>query len=157
MTTDRAKNNGHYIPLLTSQNNTWSETNASDEVAFDLGEDTQGPLNLGYLITRQSNLDQDPEQNSDQATSQRLAIIGDGDFLSNSYIGNASNLELGMALANWLVEDDALIAIPVKTTLDNSLTLTAMQSAFISIFFLIVLPLSLLIMGFTVWKIRRNR
>lgn len=139
------------LPLLISQDNTWSETGAIDEqepAVFDLGSDTQGPLNLAYLLTRFSN---------EHDTEQRIAVVGDGDFLSNTYIGNASNIELGVALANWLIEDDALISIPLKTTIDNQLTLSKNQSLVIGLGFLIVAPLLLLAIGFWVWWIRRRR
>ncbi|NQY26689.1 MAG: GldG family protein [Piscirickettsiaceae bacterium] len=141
------------LPLLISAENTWSETAAIDEnlelpPLFDLGDDTYGPLYLGYLLTQTSN---------ENDNEQRIAIIGDGDFLSNTYIGNGSNLELGIALMNWLTGDDDLISIPVKTTLDNQLELTKTQSLFIGLGFLIVIPLLLLIIGFVLWRYRRRR
>ncbi len=138
-------------PLLTTQDNVWSETsslNEQEEPIFDLGIDTAGPLNIGYLLTRFSD---------DRDSEQRIAIIGDGDFLSNTYIGNASNLELGVALINWLVEDDDLIAIPLKTTIDNQLTLSKKQSLVIGLGFLMAIPLLLLAIGFYLWWTRRRR
>ncbi|MFW5450366.1 MAG: GldG family protein [Methylophagaceae bacterium] len=144
------------VPLLTTQDNVWSETGPIDEnpdqaLVFDLGNDTAGPLNLGILLSRF------PDENSVKDTEQRLAIIGDGDFLSNTYIGNAANLELGIALMNWLAEDDSLIAIPVKTTLDNQLELTATQSIIIGLGFLIVIPVLLLSIGLWLWWYRRKQ
>lgn len=137
------------MALLTTQDNTWSETTLINEgMAFDLGQDTAGPLNLGYLLSRFTN---------DMDTEQRIAVIGDGDFLSNTYVGNASNIELGVALINWLVEDDELISIPLKTTIDNQLELTKMQSLVIGLGFLIALPLLLLTIGFGLWWTRRRR
>ena len=139
------------LPLLTTQDNTWSETSSLDEQdapSFDLGDDTSGSLNLGYLLTRFNDL---------HDAEQRIAIIGDGDFLSNTYVGNASNIELGVALVNWLVEDDALISIPLKTTLDNQLELSKVQSLFIGLGFLMAVPLLLLAIGFWLWWTRRRR
>ena len=141
------------LPLLITAENTWSETGPIDEnldlpPIFDLGNDTAGPLNLGYLLTKTSN---------ETDNEQRLAIIGDGDFLSNTYIGNGANLEIGLALMNWLAGDDDLINIPVKTTLDNQLELSRTQSLFIGLGFLIAIPLLLLIIGFVLWRYRRRR
>jgi ABC-type uncharacterized transport system involved in gliding motility auxiliary subunit len=151
--------NGHvdwqYLPLLTTQSNVWSETTLPEKGAeqpfvFNLGNDTQGPLNIGYLLTRtMTRNDKNPEQ--------RIAVIGDGDFLSNTYLGNGSNLEFGMAIMNWLAGDDALISIPVKTTLDNQLELNQTQSLFIGIGFLIVMPLLLLGIGLSLWWYRRRQ
>ncbi len=146
-------NDWNYLPLLISAENTWSETGPIDENSdipplFDLGNDSAGPLNLGYLLTQTSD---------ERDAEQRIAIIGDGDFLSNTYIGNGANLELGIALMNWLAGDDDLISIPVKTTLDNQLELSKTQSLFIGLGFLIVIPILLLTIGFTLWRYRRRR
>ena len=83
--------------------------------------------------------------------------MGDGDFVSNSYLGTAANLELAMALMNWLVVEDDSIEIPVIKTRDNQLILSDGQSLFIGIGFLLGLPLTLLIIGISVWWIRRRR
>ncbi len=147
-----ADNDWQALPLLITQDNTWSETtplnNDQIDPVFDLGSDTRGPLNLAYLLTRPA---------SDNDMDQRIAIIGDGDFLSNTYIGNGSNLELGIALINWLVEDDNLISIPIKTTLDNQLSLSNSQSLVIGLGFLIAVPLLLLAIGFWIWWSRRRK
>lgn len=150
---ERLDNNDDWqaLALLSTQDNTWSETSSVGEQTahvFDLGNDTTGPLDLAYLLTRFSD---------DSDTEQRIAVIGDGDFLSNTYIGNAANLELGVALINWLVEDDNLIAIASKTTIDKQLDLSKMQSLIIGFGFLFVMPLLLLAIGFWLWWARRRR
>ncbi|HCC82034.1 MAG TPA: mucin 2, partial [Methylophaga sp.] len=76
--------------------------------------------------------------------------------VSDLYLGTAANLELAMALANWLVAEDDSIDIPVITTRDNQLVLTEHQSLFIGIGFLLGLPLSLLLIGISIWWIRRR-
>lgn len=144
-----------YVPLLTTQANAWSKAilpkkGAEQPFVFDLGYDTKGPLNIGYLLSRTT-------ANNETITEQRIVIIGDGDFLSNTYLGNGSNLELGMAIMNWLAGDDALISIPVKTTIDNQLELNQTQSLFIGIGFLIVMPLLLFGIGLWLWWFRRKQ
>lgn len=140
------------ISLLNSQDNTWSKAgliNNNSSLVFEKGIDTEGPLSLGYIQSRNLSTDEDKQQ--------RIAIIGDSDFVSNSYIGNAANLELGIALINWLADDDKLISIPVKTTLDNSLDLSRTQSMIIGLGFLIVIPLLLFGIAFFIWQLRRQR
>jgi len=142
------------ISLLKTQTNAWSKAgkikNSPDQTfTFKQGLDTSGPLSIGYLLTRNS-VDKDDKQ-------QRIAIIGDSDFVSNSYIGNVANLDLGVALSNWLAQDDALITIPVKTTIDTNLTLSKIQSLIISLGFLFVVPLLLFLIGFLIWRKRRQR
>ena len=147
--------NWQYLPLLTTQANAWSKTTlpkkeAQQPFVFKLGDDTQGPLNIGYLLSRAM-------PNSEKDKEQRIAIIGDGDFLSNTYLGNGSNLELGMAIINWMVGDDNLISIPVKTTIDNQLELNQTQSLVIALGFLIVMPLLLMGIGLWLWWYRRRQ
>lgn len=142
------------ISLLQTQDNTWSKSGLINEKPdqtfhFDQGVDTPGPLSLGYLLTR-INRDEDDKQ-------QRVAVIGDSDFVSNSYIGNASNLELAIAIANWITGDDELIHIPVKTTIDTQLNLSQTQSLVIAFGFLIILPAILAILAFIIWRKRRQR
>ncbi|WP_024297933.1 hypothetical protein [Methylomicrobium lacus] len=111
------------------------------------GAEKQGPITLGYALTR----------NLDANTQQRIVVIGDGDFLANTYIGNAGNLDMGLRIVNWLIHDDRFIDIPAKTAPDRSLKLTTASISVIGFGFLIVLPLCLLGTGFVVWRRRRRR
>lgn len=87
---------------------------------------------------------------------QRIVIIGDGDFLSNTYVGNSGNMELGMRLMNWLSADDDLITIPARTIDDKELNMSELSVGAFGIFFLMLLPLSLLFTAFTIWNRRRK-
>lgn len=150
-------NDWRYTSLLTTADNVWSDiaSNPSDTLLpmlfeFEAGVDIPGPLTIGYLLSKPVS---DPETDHEQ----RIAVIGDGDFLSNSYIGNGANLELGLALINWLAEDDALISIPIKTTLDNQLELSPQQSLYIGLGFLMGLPTILFMIGLAIWWYRRRQ
>jgi len=140
-----------FTDLFRTQQNTWSETSPinSEPVSYDEGKDTLGPLTAGVLLTRMSNAETNPEQ--------RIAVIGDGDFVSNTYLGNGGNLDISLAIVNWLAHDDSFIAIPVKTTSDSQLTLSNTQAAIIGIGFLFVVPMILLVTGGLIWWSRRRR
>ena len=97
------------------------------------------------------------EKDGGSKFEQRIAIVGDADFLSNRYLGNGSNLEIGLNLANWLSHDDNLIAISPRAAPDTRLDLSQLQQIIIGVGFLLVLPLSLFGAGFTIWLKRRNR
>jgi ABC-type uncharacterized transport system involved in gliding motility auxiliary subunit len=137
-----------YQALLSTPSNVWSDIVPSLKAQFQEGMDTAGPLNLGYLLTSSP---------SEKDKQQRIVVIGDGDFLSNSFIGNAANLELGLAVVNWLTEDDNLIVIPAKTTVDKQLELDKMAALFIGLGFLVVVPSTLLIIGLSLWWYRRKQ
>lgn len=147
-------NEWQYLNLLNSQPDAWAESTVINQTnlalqAYDAGADVSGPLSLGFVITRPLSAQQERQQ--------RIAIVGDSDFASNSYIGNAANLELAMALANWLAADDKLIEIPVKTSVGTQLNLDKTQSIIIGFGFLLVLPLILLATGLGIWWRRRRR
>lgn len=138
--------------LMQSQSDSWSElgdmtSTSLDDLRFDAEIDIPGPLMLSVLM----------EKPVSSTQKQRVAIFGDGDFVSDLYLGTAANLELAMALANWLVAEDDSIDIPVIKTRDNQLVLSEHQSLFIGIGFLLGLPLSLLVIGISIWWIRRRR
>lgn len=140
--------------LLLTTARSWSETGVlAGEIGFDELQDVPGPLSLAAALRR--TLDDASGSTADGA-EQRVVVMGDGDFLSNAYLGNGGNLDLGMNMANWLSSDDQLIAIPAKTALDSSLTLSQTQSMIIGFGFLLVLPALLLISGLVIWLKRRK-
>ncbi|RJQ45498.1 MAG: ABC transporter [Gammaproteobacteria bacterium] len=134
--------------FLQSSARSWAETGElSGEVKYDADKDSMGPLNLALALTREPP----------GAGQQRVAVLGDGDFLSNTYLGNGANLALGLNIVNWLAGDDSLIAIPVKTSPDTRLNLSRNATLFIGLGFLLALPLALLIAGLAIWLKRRGR
>jgi hypothetical protein len=135
--------------ILSSAQQSWTETGpVKGNVQFDAdGDERQGPLPIAYALTRAVN----------EKTQQRIVVVGDGDFLSNAYIGNVGNLDMGLRMVNWLIHDDRFIDIPAKTTTDKSLQLTETSVAVIGFGFLLVIPLSLMGTGFLIWRRRKRR
>lgn len=136
-------------PLLTTLERAWTELGKLEgEIRHDEGTDERaGPLDIGVVLTR------DVEGSGNQ---QRVMVIGDGDFLSNSYLGNAGNLDLGMNLVHWLSHDEAFIDIQVRGAPDTTLQLGRIAQAVIGVGFLFVLPLLLLLAGLAIWLRRRR-
>jgi ABC-type uncharacterized transport system involved in gliding motility auxiliary subunit len=89
--------------------------------------------------------------------TQRIAVIGDGDFLSNAFLGNGGNLNFGLNLVQWLGRSDALINIPAKAAPDSKLELSPLASGTIAVGFLFILPLALIGTGAFIWFKRRRR
>lgn len=139
--------------FLNTVERSWSETGPLDsQIEFDEGEDIPGPLIIGLSFTRERGAEA-----MDQGGEQRVAVIGDGDFLANSYVGNGGNMDLGMHLINWLSQDDNLIAIPSTTRKDVFLELPPWAQYVIGFGFLLGLPLILAGTGITIWLRRRKR
>lgn len=133
-------------PLLRTQEQSWTET---DPIKGLIRQDPEageqaGPLDIGLALTRGA----DPDR-------QRALVIGDGDFLANTYIGNGGNLDLGLNLIRWLTGDHELLQIPARTAPDLQLNLSPRDSVLISVGLLMVLPLGLLFGGLFLWWRRR--
>jgi len=137
--------------LLTTANHTWLERgDLTSNIQFDDHIDLMGPLVIGLSLER--NI----VDKNDAARSQRIIVVGDGDFLSNTYVNNSGNMELGNRLVSWLSHDDNLIDIPIAVPADTHLTTSPIVLGIIGIFFLIILPSLFLASGiFIRW--RRNR
>jgi len=134
--------------ILLSAERSWAEAGElSGKIARDEGVDTPGPLTLGVVMSR---------LRGGEGGEQRVAVIGDGDFLSNAYLGNGGNLALGMNLVNWLSHDDRFIDIPVKTAPDRNLSFSPLAQGLIGFGWLVLLPLGLAVTGGLVWWRRRR-
>ena len=146
-------------PLLSTLNRSWTETGElTGEIQYDTDSDERaGPLDLGVALTRSLPLDAAGVTDGEEVREQRIVVIGDGDFLSNTYLGNAGNLGLGLQAVHWLSHDDAFVDIRVRTAPDATLVLTNTARGVIGFGFLLGLPLLLLLSGLVIWLRRRRR
>ncbi len=134
-------------PLLRTLTNSWNETGkltGEIERNQEQGE-IAGPINIGIAFSREH-----------EQSSQSVMVIGDGDFLSNSFLGNGGNLDLGVNLIRWLTSDIQLLDIPARTAPDLQLDLTTTESSVIGLGFLVVLPLLFISVGVAIWWRRKS-
>jgi len=102
---------------------------------------------FGYALTRAGN----------GGVEQRVAVIGDADFLANSYVGNGGNLQLGLALVRWLTGADAMVGIATRDAPDLRLELSQATMLVIALGALFGMPLLLLATGLIIRTRRRQR
>lgn len=149
--------------LLTTLPNSWLETGTIDgAVTYEEEKgDVLGPISIGFTLTR---LLEQPAGTETATTpkpkeerQQRVVVIGDSDFLINSFIGQGVNLDLATNIFNWLSDDDNLLNIQVNSAPDTNFTLGETSSVILASFFLMVLPLSLIVLGSVIWLRRRRR
>lgn len=87
---------------------------------------------------------------------QRVLVVGDGDFLSNTYLGNGANLQLGLNLLHWLLHDEAAISSAAPAASAVQLQLTPLALAWLALFFLLIIPAILCSSGWLIWRYRRR-
>jgi len=143
------------MPLLRTGQKSWTQIGAipksgdATTIAYDADKgEIPGPLDLGFALSRLSP--------SPAKKEQRVVAIGDGDFLSNAFLGNGGNREFGQRVFDWLLADDAMIDLPDKGAPDRQLQLSQTQLGVIGLGFLLVLPVLLLAAGGWIWW-RRKR
>jgi ABC-type uncharacterized transport system involved in gliding motility auxiliary subunit len=126
--------------------------------------DTAGPLTLAVTLTRQVETpapaegEEKPEGDAEATPGkpQRVALVGDSDFLSNGYVGQLGNSLLGLNFAQWLASRDEQLNIDVPKAPDTSLVIPPWGLYAIYIGFAFLLPAVLLGFGITRWVIRRR-
>lgn len=162
------KNDFEKEVLLSTLARSWTETGPIEgNIAHDASQgEHSGPLVIAYALTRPIRtgsaagavpgqaLHATPDES---AREQRVVVVGDGDFLSNTYLGNGGNLDLGVNLIQWLSRGDALIDIPSRMAPDRKLTLSPLASGSIALSFLFLLPGALIGTGAVIWFKRRGR
>jgi ABC-type transport system involved in multi-copper enzyme maturation permease subunit/ABC-type uncharacterized transport system involved in gliding motility auxiliary subunit len=154
------------MPLLQSGDDSWLETGpqTQEKISFDeKAGDKPGPLTLGVTMTRPVKADagkdlaQPPVAAPTASRTQRLAVVGDSDFLADGFIGEQGNKDLGINLLQWLASRDSLLNIDVPKAPDTALYLPGWATWLAVLGYIVVLPLLLLGYGITRWVRRRRR
>ncbi len=145
-------------PLLQTSEAAWLETGNIEggAVALDPG-DVPGPLTIGATLTRAYTPKTPAGAEAPKPHPQRVALIGDADFLSDAYLGELGNQQLGLNLVQWLASRDAQLNIDVPKAPDTALFLPGWATMLIAGTFVVLLPLLLIAIGVARWAIRRRR
>jgi len=149
----------HNTSILKTVARSWSETGVlQGSINFSPEKDLPGPLSIGIALSRIiSNHNSNTANKSNKDKKQRIVVLGDGDFLSNTYIGNQGNRDLGVNIFNWISHEDNFISIPSKTAIDTKIILNPQNWWIIAFVLLIILPLILTISGFVIWRRRSKK
>ena len=111
----------HVAPLVltASTKESWGETNRNLMVKYDDLLDRPGPVPIAFVIW-------EPKQENDLSDT-RMAVFTDADFLSNAFIKQYSNVQMGLNVVNWLSELDYHVLIDRKDVAVERLDLTSQQ------------------------------
>jgi len=125
----------------------WNETGSlQGHVKPDADNEQGGPLSVGLSMQRSIGEQQ-----------QRIIIIGDKDFMTNELIGYGRNSELATRLFNWLGQNKTQFQINQQPIPDAKLEISPKVLTAIAVIFLLVLPLTFLLIGLRQWRHYRSK
>jgi ABC-type uncharacterized transport system involved in gliding motility auxiliary subunit len=138
----------------------WLETDAKElagdagKLSFESNKDVSGPINIAVALERKYG-----------KKGQRVVVVGNANFLSNTFVATQGNLDLGVNIVNWLAGEDTLITIQPKPLKDANVNIQPgllTWLIFLPVFdrplglFMLLIPLALLIIGVMNWLKRRR-
>ncbi len=139
--------------LTASEKDSWGETDRTLQIKFDQGLDRQGPITIASVIW-------EPKQESKptdtlSGTDTRIIVFTDANFLSNAFIAQYSNAEMGLNVINWLSELDYRVFIDQKEIKVERLELTSKQKRTVAVI-LFVMPILIATGGIITWLKQKN-
>ena len=145
------------IASTTSKEKSWAETNRNLAIKYDQGIDTPGPVAISYVVLEEHKAKNTAEKDVKPTRSDtRIIVFTDADFLTNIYINQYSNAQMGLNIVNWLAELDYQTFLSTKAIKVERLDLTSKQKRqvmvilFLSIFFFVIV-------GIVVWLKSKQR
>jgi ABC-type uncharacterized transport system involved in gliding motility auxiliary subunit len=147
--------------VIETDPRSWAETDIKGLFAtgkptpdYDKG-DRKGPITLAAAVSAAAAEAPAPATPDAPKPETRVVVVGDSDFVSNRFINIPGNRDLGLNIANWLAQQENLIAIRPKDPDSRPITLTEQQGTFISWLTLAILPGFLFGAAVRVWWKRR--
>ena len=165
--TDKTAGAWKAAPMLVTSDTAWLETGALDGGPVQLEPekgDIAGPLTIGVTLTRDrpaaaadAPRPEAPDALPPPKPQQRVVLIGDADFLSNAYLSQLGNQQLGLNTIQWLAARDNQLNVDVPKAPDVDLFLPSWAIIVLASGFVITLPLLLLGFGVARWVRRRRK
>ena len=140
------------------------EGGKNQKAVFDAKKDKPGPINIAIALERDYG-----------KKGQRLVVVGNANFLSNTYITTFGNLDFGVNIVNWLTGDDSLITIQPMPLKDMNVVVPEMGKSWGGLWTLLVfnpikfykyyvqfglfnfmIPFTVMIVGFYLWRKRKK-
>jgi ABC-type uncharacterized transport system involved in gliding motility auxiliary subunit len=130
------------IVLTSSKLESWGESDRTLRVRFDPIEDKPGPVAIAYAVSE--------DKDKGDLADTRLIVFTDADFLSNGYIQQYSNAQMGLNVINWLAETDYKVFVDQEAVKVERLDLTSQQKQIIMLI-LLLMPILIALTGIAVW------
>ncbi len=159
------------IVFTTSKEKSWAETNRTLKIHFDETMDTPGPVPIAFVIWEPEAQTPKGDESSDfnastgvpasgkrwsksagieKFSGTRIIVFTDADFLTNDFINQYSNAEMGLNVINWLSELDYRVFLDQKEIKVERFDLTSKEKRIIVII-LFLMPLLVATAGIMTW------
>jgi len=157
--------NGIDVQVLASTSpNSWAERDLEalkqGKAAFDKDKDMAGPIPLVVLATIPAQQKQsDATQNNEAGPSGQggtLVVSGNSLFASNPYFNQYGNGDFFLNTVSFLADEANLITVE-RSNVNKPLLLTRTQGTLIFWIVLVIVPVSVLVAGFFVYRVRRSQ
>ncbi len=86
----------------------------------------------------------------------RLLVVGDSDFMNNSWLSNGGNRALSLRMLDWVLHQDERFNIADVSGAQSGLYFTSTQVIVLSVVLLLALPLFWLLGAFVLWIKKRQ-
>ncbi len=140
-------------PLLLTSPQSWAESDLKDEtLQFDSKSDRQGPLTLGFALSRQATA-----SSNNKPLESRLVVIGNSDFITNNQFSQQLNGDVFINSISWLSKQESASQLSVrpKEPKNRRINLQAAQSNILSWTALGLIPLIGFVSAVALWWLRR--
>ena len=146
--------------VIETDRRSWAETDLKGVLAtgapkMDPDKDKAGPVTLVAAVSAPATETPAAPAADGPKPETRVVVSGDSDFLTNRFINIPGNRDLGQNIANWLAQQENLIAIRPRDPDSRPITLTEQQSTFIYWLALAIVPGLLFAAAMRVWWKRR--
>jgi len=142
--------------FLETSESSWAEADilgvieaGRTEENLDAG-DTAGPITIAAAVAAAAPLAPEPtgtetddanaEENEATPPESRLVVVGDSDFAANNAVGIQGNRDIFLNMANWLAQQEDLIAIRPRDPESRPITMTADQGRMVFWFTMLLVP-----------------
>jgi ABC-type uncharacterized transport system involved in gliding motility auxiliary subunit len=168
---------GIQIDILASTSpNAWAETDfellQQGQASFDATDDEPGPVPLMVIAEISSPQEEaagaESTSGEEQAAAAELKggqqpkksyllVAGDSDFINNTHFGLSGNGDFFLNMINFLAEEENLITIEARAGDGQPVILTQSQAQLLLWTVLVFVPLALMLIALSVYRIRRSQ
>jgi hypothetical protein len=149
--------------ILETSPQSWAETDVVGLYATGRPErnvdkgDQAGPVSIAAAVSAAAaEPPANPTAGADAPKPEtRVVVVGDSDFASNAAIGLQGNKDLYLNMANWLAQQEDLIAIRPRSPEDRPISMTADQGLMVRVFSYVMVPALFMLAGVMVWWRKR--